>query len=396
LFVKYKLAGWQESFTKLQEQLASYDTWIRAVILPKADNHTRPTPEESALTLEVYGVDLPLDRLVSEARTAFDDTQKQMAPIAAELARQNGWSSSDYRDGIANLRKTQIAADAILPFYQTRLKTIEGIIAEKKLVTLPSVPAALRLATSEETAQSPGPRLIPLHNPLIGGQRSELILPSGYSANDKSGPITDKSSATDGKSKKSYEKIIFDDFTYDAVAWPTIVRELRPGNELELNSIEQHGLSLARRRYAFNASNTNRWGLYCEWLLQPYESADGQLVTLQLRLLRAAEVFLASDLQSGKITADDAAKLLVKDVVLTPASAKREVDRINSPAFFESDSDFYGYTTLVQLRQDAASALGRKFDVRQFNDFVLAQGVLPLALLRKAVLEDFVPAQKKK
>jgi hypothetical protein len=396
LFVKYKLTGWQESFAKLQEQLASYDTWIRSVVLPKAVDHARPTPEEFALTLVGYGINIPPDQLVSQARAAFDDTQKQMAPLAAELAKQRGWSSSDYRDGIANLRKTQIASDAILPFYQARLKTIESIIAEKKLVTLPTIPAALRPATSEETAQLPMPRLIPLQKPLNGGQRGELILPSSYSASDKGGAITDTSSPTDDKNKISGDKDALYDYIYDAVAWPTIVRELRPGNELLLNSIELNGLSLARRKYAFNAADTNRWGLYCEWLFQPYEPADGQLITLQLRLLRAAEVFLASDLQSGKITTDDAAKLLVKDVALTPASAKREVDRINSIAFFEADSNFYGYTTLVQLHHDAASALGRKFDVRAFNDFVLAQGVLPPDLLREVVLEDFVPAQKKR
>jgi uncharacterized protein (DUF885 family) len=396
LFVKYKLTGWQEAFAKLQEQLASYDTWIRTVVLPKADNHASPTAEESTLALEGYGIGIPLDQLVSQARAAFNDTQKQMAPLAAELAKQRGWSSSDYRDGIASLKKTQIAADAILPFYQSRLKAIEGIIAEKKLVTLPTVPAALRLATSEEASQSPVPRLIPLQKPLNGGQRSEFILPLRHSDDDKSGSKADKSSPADDKSKNSENKDIFNDFNYDAVAWPTIARELRPGNELEIYSLAKNGLSLARRRYAFNAIDANRWGLYSEWLIQPYEPADGQLVTLQLRLLRAAEVFLASDLQSGKITADDATKLLVKDVALTSASAKREVERINSPAYFDADSDFYGYTTLVQLRQDAALALGRKFDVRQFNDFVLAQGVLPPDLLRKAVLEDFVPAQKKK
>ena len=33
------------------------------------------------------------------------------------------------------------------------------------------------------------------------------------------------------------------------------------------------------------------------------------------------------------------------------------------------------------------SALGPKFDVLKFHDFILSQGLLPPALLRKAVLE---------
>ena len=385
LFVKYKLTGWQEPFAKLQEQLADYETWIRATVLPKASASTRPTPEEVALNLESYGINLPPERLVSEARAAFADHQKEMAPLAAEVAKQHGWTSSDYRDVIRNLKKTQITGDAILPFYQARLKAIDEIVVAKNLVTLPATPATLRLATAEETAHSPAPHLVPLQKPRENGQRSEFILPLNNPSEGKDAP---------SGGKDATEK--FDDFTFDAVAWPTIARELRPGNELELNFIAQHGISLARKKYAFNATDVDRWGLYSEWLLQPYEPADGQLITLQLRLLRAASVFLDSDLQSGKITPDDATKLLEKDVVLSPACAKAELDSLASLQSGQTDGSFYGYITLLQLRKDTESALGRKFDAKQFNDFVLAQGLLPSDLLRKAVLEDFVPSQKKK
>ncbi len=37
--------------------------------------------------------------------------------------------------------------------------------------------------------------------------------------------------------------------------------------------------------------------------------------------------------------------------------------------------------------------LGDRFNQRKYHDFVLAQGLLPPDLLRKAVLEDFVPLQ---
>jgi len=37
--------------------------------------------------------------------------------------------------------------------------------------------------------------------------------------------------------------------------------------------------------------------------------------------------------------------------------------------------------------------LGSKFDVQKFHDFILAQGLLPPALLRKAVMEGYVRNQ---
>ena len=55
---------------------------------------------------------------------------------------------------------------------------------------------------------------------------------------------------------------------------------------------------------------------------------------------------------------------------------------------------FYGYQRLMETRQAAQLALRKDFDRMAFNDFVLAQGLLPPRLLRKAVLEEFVPAHR--
>jgi uncharacterized protein (DUF885 family) len=60
----------------------------------------------------------------------------------------------------------------------------------------------------------------------------------------------------------------------------------------------------------------------------------------------------------------------------------------------QANSYFYGYTKLLQLRKDAQAALGAKFDQKKFHDFVLAQGLLPPELMRKAVMQDFVASQK--
>jgi uncharacterized protein (DUF885 family) len=49
----------------------------------------------------------------------------------------------------------------------------------------------------------------------------------------------------------------------------------------------------------------------------------------------------------------------------------------------------------METRQAAEVALRRKFDRQAFNDFVLAQGLVPPGLLRKAVIEEFVPARLK-
>jgi uncharacterized protein (DUF885 family) len=60
----------------------------------------------------------------------------------------------------------------------------------------------------------------------------------------------------------------------------------------------------------------------------------------------------------------------------------------------QANSYFYGYTRLLALRKETEAALGAKFDQRKFHDFILAQGLLPPDLMRKAVIQDFIPSQK--
>jgi Bacterial protein of unknown function (DUF885) len=376
LFTKYGLKGWEGAYAKVKTQLTDYDAWVRQNILPKARTDFRLPKEKYALAFEEYGIDLPPDKIAAMAHAAFKEYQSEMAPLAAQVAKARGYPSADYRSVIAQLKKQQITGEAILPFFNSRLHQIEQIIVAHNLVTLPNRPAIIRLATAAETAQQPAPHMTPppfLHNT---GQRGEFVLPLNIP------------SASGGSADR------YDDFTFDAVAWTLTAHEARPGHELQFDSMVEHGVSLSRALYAFNSTNAEGWGLYSEFIMQPYEPAEGQLVTLQLRLLRAARAFLDPELQSGAVTPARAYEVLEKDVVLSHAFAKEEVERFTYRAPGQANSYFYGYSRLLALRKEVESALGSRFDQKKFHDFILSQGLLPPDLMRKAVLEDFVAPQK--
>jgi len=376
LLEKYKLTGWQEPFNKLKSQLTEYDAWTKATVLPKARGDFRLPSEEYALNLEDYGIDIPPAELAAMAHQAFSEIQAEMKPIAEQIAKQRRLPSSDYRDVIRELKKQQLVGDAILPFYQQRLKQIEKIIVERQIVTLPDRPARIRIATAAETAQQPAPHMVPppfLHNT---GQKGEFVLPLNIPA---------------GPGQTSSEQ--YDDFTFDAAAWTLTAHEARPGHELQFDSMLEHGVSLARVRYAFNSTNVEGWGLYSEYLIRPHMPPEGQLVSLDYRLMRAARAFLDPELQAGKIQPADAFHVLEQDVVQSHAFALEEVERYTYRAPGQANSYFYGYTKLIALRKEAEAALGSKFNQQKFHDFILAQGLLPPDLMRKAVMEDFVPKQ---
>ncbi len=376
LFRKYGLKDWRSNFGKLSAQLQDYDRWVRATILPKARTDFRLPPQLYALDLEGYGVDIPPAKIAATAHAAFKQYQAEMATLAARIAAAHHLPSADYRAVIAELKKNQISGPAILPFYDHRLHQIEGIIRTQQLVTLPHRPAIIRLATAAETAQEPAPHMEPppfLHNT---GQRGQFVLPLNIP------------SATGGTADK------YDDFTSDAVAWTLTAHEARPGHELQFDSMVEHGVSLARALYAFNSTNAEGWGLYSEYIMQPFEPVEGQLMTLDLRLLRAARAFLDPELQSGAITPEHAYQVLEQDVMLSHAFAKEEVERFTYRSPGQANSYFYGYSRLLSLRQEAETALGSKFNAGAFHDFIIAQGLLPPDLMRTAVLSDFVPSQK--
>jgi uncharacterized protein (DUF885 family) len=377
LFRTYKLTGWEPAYAALKVQLADYDAWVRMNILPKTRTDFRLPAEQYALNFESYGIDIPPAQIAEMAHKAFADYQAQMVPIAAEIAKERGYKSSDYRDVIRELKKQQITGEAILPFYEKRLHEIEAIIVKDHLVTLPDRPAIIRLGTPAESSQQPAPHMVPppfLHNT---GERGVFVLPLNMPA---------------GAGESAAAKV--DDYTFDAAAWTLIAHEARPGHELQFDSMVEHGVSLARAMFAFNSTNAEGWGLYAEYITLPYMPKEGQLISLQFRLLRAARAFLDPELQSGKVTPADAMKVLTQDICFSVPFANQEVERYTFRSPGQANSYFYGYTRLLELRHETEQALGPKFNAMRFHDFLLAQGLLPPALMKKAVEEHFIPQEK--
>ncbi|MBS7563274.1 DUF885 domain-containing protein [Mucilaginibacter sp. Bleaf8] len=376
---KYKLTGWEQAYSVLKKQLQAYDQWTREHVLTKARTDFRLPPEEYALALEGYGVDIPPAQLAQMAHAAFTEIQNEMKPIAEQIARQRNLPSADYRDVIRELKKQQVHGDSIIPLYERHLKDIEDIIREHQLVTLPSRPAIIRLASAAETAQSPAPHMVP--PPFLNntGQRGVFVLPLNMP------------SAPGDKSASKY-----DDFTFDAASWTLTAHEARPGHELQFDKMVEEGVSQARSLYAFNSTNAEGWGLYAEYITRPYMPLEGQLVSLDYRLLRAARAFLDPELQAGTVTQQQALDVLIKDVVQSPAFAQQEVERYTIKAPGQANSYFYGYTRMIALRKDTEQALGNKFSALRFHDFILSQGLLPPALIRQAVTKEFIPAELKK
>ena len=378
LFAEKKIAGSDAAMAKLDKQLKDYNAWVKQTVLPRSRTDFRLPEPLYAYNLEQVGLDIAPRDLIGRAQLEFMETTYALQALAPVVAKAEGLPDGDYRDVLKALKKKQLPKDQVEPMYHEVIGKIEDVIRKQRIVELPKRQLAMRMASEAEAARTPAPHMDP--PPFINntGQRGTFVLTAG-------------NPPANGDASQMY-----DDFTFAAAAWTLTAHEGRPGHELQFAAMVEQGVSLTRSLFAFNSVNVEGWALYSEAEMMPYEPPAGQFIALQFRLLRAARAFLDPMLNLGLVTRDRAHDILVHDVGLSEAMARQELDRytLNSPG--QATSYFYGYTRILQLRGETQTALGDKFDRKAFNDFLVAQGLLPPDLLAEAVRTRFIPEQLKK
>ncbi|MCZ6810204.1 MAG: DUF885 domain-containing protein [Proteobacteria bacterium] len=370
------LQGWQEPYEMLAGQLRVYNQWLRDEVLPRSRDDYRLPPVMYEDALRNWGVDASPEELIQQATQGYMDIRNEMVALAPLVAKEKGYASTDYRAVIRKLKVDgAIDGDKLLDHYQGVLKQIEDIIVRERIISLPERDAGIRIATAAETAAQPAPHLdVPR---LIGntGEFPDFVIPLLEQYADGSWQQTDD--------------------TYEAGAWTLTAHEARPGHEMQFSSMIEAGVSITRVIFAFNSVNVEGWGLYAEAIAKPYMPLDGQLISLQYRLMRAARMFLDPMLNLGLISPKEAKSLIMEDIVIGEDWAQNEIERYTYRMPGQATAYYFGYTKLQALRTQTELALRDDFDQQFFHDFILAQGMLPPDLMNKAVMEDFVPTQRR-
>jgi hypothetical protein len=375
LYAKYRIDGADKALDALERELREHDGWVKATVLAHTRADFRLPEELHANNLKDVGLDISPQELIRKAELEFMETRAQMQMLAPVVAKSLGSDATDYRDVLKLLKKEQLDRSSIEPFYHEVIGQIEAIIVGKNLVSLPQRAMIMRLASEAESAAQPAPHM--QAPPLIDnhGERGSFILPLGNPPTDGAGG---------GKSE------VYDDFTCRACAWTLTAHEGRPGHELQFSAMVEHGVSLARSLFAQNSVNVEGWALYSEYMMLPYEPPAGQMIALQMRQQRAVRAMLDPMLNLGLITRERAHDVMVGEVGLSEALTREELDRFMFRSPGQATAYFYGYSRLLELRAHVELALGKAFDLKALNDFLLAQGLLPPDALVEAVESDFL------
>ena len=169
-----------------------------------------------------------------------------------------------------------------------------------------------------------------------------------------------------------------------------------PGHHLQL-SIAQELTGLPEfRKFAYYTAYTEGWGLYSERLgkeLGFYQDPYSDYGRLEADIWRAIRLVVDTGVHSKHWSRQQMVDFFHEHSAIDETNIQAETDRyIAWPA--QALGYKMGQLKLLELRQRAQTALGSKFQLKDFHDLVIDSGALPLDVLEKHV-DAWIATQKK-
>jgi uncharacterized protein (DUF885 family) len=164
--------------------------------------------------------------------------------------------------------------------------------------------------------------------------------------------------------------------------------EAVPGHHLQNALNAELGDSIPTfRKNTYLSAYGEGWGLYSEFLAEemgiyttPYEGF-GKLTYEQWR---ACRLVIDTGIHAMGWTREQAVEYFTKNTALSLHNINTEVDRyISWPG--QAVSYKIGEIKIRELRTKAENALGEKFDIRDFHEVILEQGVVTLPILEQRI-----------
>ena len=379
-------ADFAKSNAAVIEALQSYAAWMKSDLLPRSNGDFRLGADTFRKKLAYDEmVDLPLARLLQIASDDLHKNQAEFARIAKEID-----PTKTPTEVLAELATIHPAPDKLLDAFHDTFNSLVTFIDTHHIITIPS--------TVEPTLEETPP----------------FMRATTQASMDSPGPF-------ETHSTKAYFNVTLPekDWTTQHIAehmaafnvgtiLSTSVHEAYPGHYVQF--LWQSQFPSKIRKLLGANTNIEGWAHYTEQMMldEGYAAAPPNATPEQIReshlirlgqlqdaLLRDARFVNAIKLHTGegepdgKWTIEQCVDFFVKQGYQSPSVALVETKRGTS------DPTYLYYTLgkleIMKLREDLKQKEGPAFNLEQFHDNFMRQGLAPIKIIRKAMLHNDSP-----
>lgn len=166
------------------------------------------------------------------------------------------------------------------------------------------------------------------------------------------------------------------------------VHEAVPGHHLQGSLNKELGDSIPQfRKDTYLSAYGEGWGLYCEYLaaeMGMYTTPYERFGQLTYEMWRACRLVVDTGIHAKGWSRDQVVEFMASNTALSLHEVNTETDRyISWPG--QALSYKIGELKIRELRKEAETTLGSKFDIRDFHEVILEQGTVTLPILEKRI-----------
>jgi uncharacterized protein (DUF885 family) len=347
----------QAAIDKAKSAVADFATFLERDLLPRSKGVYAVGVEHYNLLLrKKHFLEHDAQSLLRWGEDLFTKTKRELTELTGEIA-----PGKNIEAAALAIQEKHPSNNDVLAAYQKAMEAARRFVLEKNLVSFP---------LKEE--------LHVVHTPEF--RRHEIPFAAYLSPSPKD----------PDQVGYYYVTPVGDDDLLREHNWVglenTSVHESYPGHHLQFSVANSLPAASTLPRL-MNESSVfyEGWALYCEQLMQEQgflKSEEHRFVMLKDRLWRALRIIIDVKTQIGKMTYDEAADLMVRELHFPRAQACGDLNWYSqSPSVPMGYA--LGWSIINGLRHQEQSRLGREFNLRDFHDKLLSAGSISLPLVEK-------------